>query len=330
MPTLESLNRKIKTAHDLLGVVRTMKSLAAVNIRQFEQAVASLEQYRLVVDTGWTVFLRMGRPMDSPSRHQGNICLVVGSDQGMCGPFNESLWPFAHERSDAQAIDGRYWNYWSVGEKIHGILADAGVPADVHFTAPAGLNAINEQIRAVIGQIEKFRLEKKLEQFAICHHVLGEHGGYAPVFQRVLPLDASWAAARRSTPWPNRCLPMLGASRETMFTSSPSGNICSFRSTGPLLSHWPPKMRPGSWPCRPLRKTFWTFWTICRPASGNSARPASPMNCWILSPASRRSARTLPSVSHTRIGDYSIACFIVDHMLTPSCPFAIFDKLPSF
>jgi F-type H+-transporting ATPase subunit gamma len=218
MPTLESLNRKIKTAHDLLGVVRTMKSLAAVNIRQFERAVASLEQYRQVVDLGWTVFLRMGRPMDTPSRNLGSICLVVGSDQGMCGQFNESLWPFAHERAREQATGGQDWIYWIVGEKVHGILADAGVPTDVHFPAPASLNAVNAQIRAVIGMIEQWRSSKKLEQFAICHHVLGEHGGYAPVFQRVLPLDASWADARRSTPWPNRCLPMLGASRETMFT----------------------------------------------------------------------------------------------------------------
>jgi F-type H+-transporting ATPase subunit gamma len=136
----------------------------------------------------------------------------------MCGPFNESLWPFAHEHANAQATGGQSWVFWSVGEKIHGILADAGVPADVHFPAPAGLNAVNEQIQAVIGKIEQWRSTKKLEQFGICHHVLGEHGGYAPVFQRVLPLDASWADERRSTPWPNRCLPMLGASRETVFT----------------------------------------------------------------------------------------------------------------
>ena len=52
MQTLEILNRKIKTAHDLLGVVKTMKSLAAVNMLQFERAVDSLEQYRAVVDMG--------------------------------------------------------------------------------------------------------------------------------------------------------------------------------------------------------------------------------------------------------------------------------------
>ncbi|WP_419661638.1 F0F1 ATP synthase subunit gamma [Desulfosarcina variabilis] len=217
MPTLEVLNRKIKTAHDLLGVVRTMKSLAAVNIRQFERAVASLEQYRQVVDLGWTVFLRMGRPMDRPARRLGSICLVVGSDQGMCGQFNESLWLFTQTQTTAQGAGGENWGYWSVGEKMHGILTDALGATDAHLSAPASLNAVSDQIIAVVGMIEARRSAKKLEQFAVCHHVLGEHGGYTPVFQRILPLDASWAEERRSSPWPNRCLPMLGASRDVMF-----------------------------------------------------------------------------------------------------------------
>ena len=214
MPTLESLNRKIKTAHDLLGVVRTMKSLAAVNIRQFERAVVSLEQYRQVVELGWTVFLRMGRPMDTQPRSLGSICLIVGTDQGMCGPFNESLWPFAHD----QITDGQNWVFWSVGEKMRGILADVGAHADAHFPAPSSLNAVNDQIRRVVAMIERWRSANKLEQFAVCHHVLAEHGGVAPVFEHVLPLDAAWAEERRSSPWPNRCLPMLGASRDIMFT----------------------------------------------------------------------------------------------------------------
>ena len=220
MPTLEFLNRKIKTAHDLLGVVRTMKSLAAVNIRQFERAVASLEQYRQVVELGWRVFLRMGRPMDTPPRSQGSICLFVGTDQGMCGQFNEALWLFAHSRTtvQAQAIGGQNWVYWSVGEKIRGILADGGTPPDAHFPAPASMTAVNGQIRMVVAMIERWRSANKLEQFAVCHHVLAEHGGVDPVFQRVLPLDAAWAEERRSSPWPNRCLPMLGASRDVMFT----------------------------------------------------------------------------------------------------------------
>jgi len=52
MHTLESLKKKIETVTDLLSVVRTMKSLAAVNIRQFERAAHSLEEYSRVVDLG--------------------------------------------------------------------------------------------------------------------------------------------------------------------------------------------------------------------------------------------------------------------------------------
>ncbi|MDD4071548.1 MAG: ATPase, partial [Desulfobacterales bacterium] len=53
MLSLETLKKKIKTTKDLLSVVRTMKSLAAVNIRQYEGAVVSLEHYSQVVDIGW-------------------------------------------------------------------------------------------------------------------------------------------------------------------------------------------------------------------------------------------------------------------------------------
>ena len=45
MQTVETLNRKIATAKDLAGVVRTMKILAAVNIRQYESAEESLNAY---------------------------------------------------------------------------------------------------------------------------------------------------------------------------------------------------------------------------------------------------------------------------------------------
>ncbi len=198
-------------------MVKTMKSLAAVNIRQFERAVESLEQYRAVVDMGWTVFLKMGRPVVPQSANAGNVCLVVGSDQGMCGQFNESLWPFLQEQTkDAAAGNGK-WAFWSVGEKVHGILEDANAGGDVHFPGPGSLNAVTERVQEAIGKVEQWRSAKRLEALYLCHHVIGDQGGYTPVFQKILPLDSSWAELHGSNPWPNRCLPMLNSSRDTMF-----------------------------------------------------------------------------------------------------------------
>ncbi|GAB6909002.1 Alternate F1F0 ATPase, F1 subunit gamma [Desulfosarcina cetonica] len=219
MPTLETLTRRIRTAHDLLSVVKTMKSLAAVNIRQYERAVDTLEQYRRVVDRGWTVFLRLGRPMLPRSPNETDVCLVVGSDQGMCGQFNESLWPFALEQvAKTASAKGRKWKFWSVGEKVRGLLEDAGAAHDVHFPAPGSLNAVNLKIHELVRSIEQWWSAKQMGTFFICHHVLGAHGGYTPVFQRVLPLDETWADERRRETWPGHCLPMLSTSRETTFT----------------------------------------------------------------------------------------------------------------
>jgi hypothetical protein len=42
MDTLEALSRLIATTEDLQAIVRTMKSLSAVSIRQYERTVAAL------------------------------------------------------------------------------------------------------------------------------------------------------------------------------------------------------------------------------------------------------------------------------------------------
>ncbi len=59
MQQLEAVRKKIATTGDLLSVVKTMKSLAAVNIRHFENAAKGVGEYAEVVDKGWTVFLGM-------------------------------------------------------------------------------------------------------------------------------------------------------------------------------------------------------------------------------------------------------------------------------
>lgn len=57
MDTLESLRRKLAGAGDLKSVVRTMKTMAASNIGQYESAVNSLGDYYRTVTLGVIAFL---------------------------------------------------------------------------------------------------------------------------------------------------------------------------------------------------------------------------------------------------------------------------------
>lgn len=58
MQTIQGLKRKIDSTEGLQSVVKTMKSMAAVNIRQYEQATRALEDYHRTVELGLQVVLR--------------------------------------------------------------------------------------------------------------------------------------------------------------------------------------------------------------------------------------------------------------------------------
>lgn len=218
MQTLEILNRKIKTAHDLLGVVKTMKTLAAVNIRQFERAVESLENYRNVVDMGWTVLMRLSQPLPSKTANPKTVCMGIASDQGMCGQYNESLWSYVQKKVEALEAQGLKTIFWSAGEKIRQAVQDTGRSGGEHFPSPGTVASIHARVQEVIGQIDRWRTSRRLDQMYLCHHVVARQGGYFPVFDKVLPLDPEWIKARISRKWPCRCLPMVGVSPDVMFS----------------------------------------------------------------------------------------------------------------
>ena len=58
MATIEELKHKIATASDLQSVVKTMKALAAVSIRQYEKAVESLSEYDRTLELGLQILLK--------------------------------------------------------------------------------------------------------------------------------------------------------------------------------------------------------------------------------------------------------------------------------
>ena len=121
MQTIESLRRKIKSTQDLLSVVKTMKALAAVSIRQYQRAVESLIDYNDTVERGLQIVLKAQEeaplaPRPVPIIKAGAI--VFGSDQGLCGQFNAQVVAHAVEEMNALGVtdEGRY--ILTVGERV--------------------------------------------------------------------------------------------------------------------------------------------------------------------------------------------------------------------
>ena len=209
MENVERLSKKIRTAHDLLSVVKTMKGLAAVNIRQFELAAKSMDEYSNIIAIGWQALLRNNVHMESRKRSSAAVCLVIGSDQGMCGQFNDAVVQFAMENIDSLKKHGITVHYWTAGERVRAAF-DALNHIEHHFALPSSTDAIGDLMLAMVHHFAALHEAHHIETFVLYFNRLGREGAYDPVAVQVLPLDAEWSKQKKEAIWPSRCLPVVG------------------------------------------------------------------------------------------------------------------------
>ncbi len=217
METLESLKRKISTSQELLSVVKTMKSLAAVNIRQFQGALPSLDEYNAIVTLCWQAFFRTQVMMGPDRQSKQAVCLILGSDQGMCGSFNEAVLDFALEKENRLQEEHAELFYWAVGERVRSGLEERGRKEQTYSDLPGSLSGINSQVQRLVQTYEAWQREKGVETLHIFYNEQGKGAGFEPVHARLLPLDRTWMENIKGQPWPDRCLPLLGPPRKELF-----------------------------------------------------------------------------------------------------------------
>ncbi len=107
MEQLEILKRKIESARELQSLVKTMKALAAVSIREYGQAVESLIEYNRIIEMGLQIVMR-NRPREieivMPIQKNRLGAIIFGSEQGLCGKFNEQIAYYAIDRMNELKI----------------------------------------------------------------------------------------------------------------------------------------------------------------------------------------------------------------------------------
>ena len=213
MATLEDLARHIDVAQDLQSVVRTMKTISAVAIRRHELAEQAMARYRETVELGLQVVLRDleragdGAAADSPAG--GRIAVVlVGSEIGLCGAFNDRLVTFALESLAASGVDADSRLVLTIGARADASWRAEAEPPAGHEEAPATVEALAHTVGAVLTRLDHWREEKSVERLVLFYHRPGEDGGGVPVRARLLPIDPLWLEALHARPWESRRLPV--------------------------------------------------------------------------------------------------------------------------
>jgi F-type H+-transporting ATPase subunit gamma len=218
--TTTSLRKKISSAGDLQSVVRTMKALAASSIVQYEQSVRALADYYRTVELGLSICLRESEPTALFPEGNGRTdkasvgAVVFGSDQGLVGQFNDVVADFAVKA--LVALPGKH-QIWAVGDRVHGRLLDAGLPLTGLFAVPNSVKAITPLVGQILVESETRHSRGEVAELHLFYNRPTAGALYAPVSQRLLPLDETWRRRLAELPWPRGNLPeVMGSGIATL------------------------------------------------------------------------------------------------------------------
>jgi F-type H+-transporting ATPase subunit gamma len=222
MQTVESLKRQIRTAQDLASVVRTTKTLAAVNIRQYDAAAEALGNYQQTIEQLvrmliWNDPTMLVEAAGARAKRFGLI--AFGSDQGMCGGFNEAIHQAVGESIDRVHSQGAHVRIVVLGRRLADRLSDFGHQVDHCFDLPGSVSGMTPVLNDVLLWIDAWRTQHQLEIMMVCHNRRRERTNYEPVRTQLLPVSPKQFVPDPPRRWSGRSLPQVTMPSEQLWQS---------------------------------------------------------------------------------------------------------------
>jgi F-type H+-transporting ATPase subunit gamma len=222
MQTLEGLKRTIGSTRDLQSLVKTMKAMAAVNIRQYEKALASLRTYDRTVKMGFRGICRnrpavLATPRPAVRGRRGVV--VFGSDQGMCGQLNEQIVSFTLQTLKDRGSDVGSTVLMAVGERVPELFKDSGHPVESVMSLPASVAGITTAVQDILLKIDDWHETAGIGQVMLFYSRQLPGMSCRPHVRALLPVDPEAIGIGEKIEWPGRGLPTYTMDWAVLFSS---------------------------------------------------------------------------------------------------------------
>ncbi|MEM9452127.1 MAG: F0F1 ATP synthase subunit gamma [Cyanobacteria bacterium P01_E01_bin.6] len=229
MSTPKALQRKIKSAEELQSIVKTMKALAAVSIHQYEHAVVSLAEHSRALAMGLQI-LMINNPdavaLQKPRYPRQLGIIVFGSDQGMCGRFNQQLIEFIVSQLDRFRQTNRSYDllmhpptFLVVGSRMADGLMAVGQPVEQCLSVPSTIGGITPMVQRIVLQLEAWRQTGQLDHMWVIHNRPAKGEAPIPSLLQLFPLSYLHVQKLHQQPWPSRCRPQVTMDSDRLFSA---------------------------------------------------------------------------------------------------------------
>jgi F-type H+-transporting ATPase subunit gamma len=210
MPDAADLRTRIDSATTLLSVVRTMKSMASVDIHQYERAVEALRTYVETIELGLEVVVRerpdLVETATSGASHPV-AAVVLGSDQGMCGSFNERIASHARGSLTRRDLPPETRHYVLLGHRIGFHFDDERSRIATHREMPSSIEGLPDVVRMLLRALDNLRQTRDVERVLVYYNTAREGGRIEPATLELLPVDRAFLERLASREWQSRTEP---------------------------------------------------------------------------------------------------------------------------
>lgn len=218
MDTLDSLKKKLDTSKSVKKVVSTMKSLAAANIKKYEKAVLSLEKYKENIDLGLQAILSSEQsddflekskyilPNNGTSKNPKKIAVLFGSNQGLCGRFNDRVIEFFYEELKQERRED--YIIISVGNRLDMLLDGKNLKSDHSIPIALSLEAIVEVVYDLLNLVDAIRKKGCTDSSTLYYTHFDSTVSGTVIKQQLLPLDKSDFQEISKRKWETNNIPM--------------------------------------------------------------------------------------------------------------------------
>jgi F-type H+-transporting ATPase subunit gamma len=145
--------------------------------------------------------------------------VVFGSDQGLCGRFNEEVVAFAAERIRSLLSEREEVNLMTVGNRAAGGLARLGLRPRDGLSLPNSVTGLTALVEDLLLKIDAWRREADVGRILFYYNHPVQRTRFQPVQRQLIPVDMNRVGTLEAKDWPTRVLPTFTMEPERLLAA---------------------------------------------------------------------------------------------------------------
>lgn len=220
METLDNLKKTLDTSKSIKQVVSTMKALSGANIKKYEKIVKVLYAYRSNIELALQALMMYNNinvneldfVKNSKDKKEKNLAIIFGSNQGLCGRFNDKMMNFVVD--DIKSSDKT--KIIVVGERLNMLMSNTKLNIEKSIPVPNSIDNISSTIFDILEVIEK-EIENKTSDKVFLYYTANDDTMNGTLTKtRLIPVDKRILENAQKKVWPTNNIPYWQINSKTL------------------------------------------------------------------------------------------------------------------